>query len=47
MLYIQRHDEIKTNYCQQNEIPLIRVPYWQKNNLEEYIINELKQYVLL
>ena len=47
MQYIQRHDEIKTNYCQQNNIPLIRIPYWQKNNLEEYLMHELKQYVLL
>lgn len=41
----QRHDKIKTNYCIDNNIPLIRIPYWDKNNLEEVLIANLKQYV--
>lgn len=45
MLYTQQHDKIKTEYCKNNNIPLIRIPYWKKNNLEEYLMTELKQYV--
>lgn len=41
----QRHDEIKTNYCIENNIPLIRIPYWNKNNLENVLVTNLKQYV--
>lgn len=41
----QYHDAIKNEYCCQNNIPLIRVPYWEKNNLEEFIISQLTQYI--
>lgn len=43
----QQHDAIKTNYCQEHNIPLIRIPYWEKNNLENVLISSLKQYVLI
>ena len=29
----KRRDEIKTIYCLNNNIPLIRIPYWKKNNI--------------
>lgn len=45
MLYTQAHDKMKNEYCEKNNIPLIRIPYWEKNNLEEYLMNQLKQYV--
>lgn len=45
LIYVQMHDKIKTEYCKNNNIPLIRIPYWEKKNLEEYILNQLKQYV--
>lgn len=41
----QHHDEIKTKYCQNNNIPLIRIPYWEKKNLEDILISSIKQYV--
>ena len=41
----QYHDAIKTKYCIENQIPLIRIPYWDKNNLENVLIANLKQYV--
>lgn len=41
----QFHDNIKNNYCLLNNIPLIRVPYWEKNNLEKYIVSRLQQYI--
>lgn len=28
---LQRNDSIKTKYCQDNNIPLIRIPYWKTN----------------
>lgn len=40
----QYHDSIKNKYCYTNQIPLIRVPYWEKNNLKNFIINQLMQY---
>ena len=38
---IQKRDNIKNNYCQQNNIPLIRIPYTHKNiKIEDLIIND-------
>lgn len=33
------HDTIKTYYCQQNNIKLIRIPYWDYNNIEKILTN--------
>lgn len=44
-LKTQYHDSIKTQYCQNNNISLIRVPYWEKNNLETYILLQLQQHI--
>lgn len=30
---IQQKDNFKNNYCKENNIPLIRIPYWQLENL--------------
>ena len=27
------HEEIKNNYCKENNIELIRIPYWEKDNI--------------
>lgn len=35
------HDKIKDDFCVQNNIPLIRIPYWEKDNLKEYIVKKL------
>ena len=43
----QYHDMIKNEYCKKNNIPLIRVPYWEKNNLEEFLIVQLNKYINL
>lgn len=37
----QKHDKIKNNYCEENNIKLIRIPYWEGNNMETIIKNEL------
>ncbi len=36
----QRRDRIKDNYCRQNRIPLLRIPYWNLDNIEN-ILNEV------
>lgn len=37
----QKHDKIKTEYCNNNGIGLIRIPYWKKNHIEEIITEKL------
>lgn len=34
-------DDIKNAYCNENNISLIRIPYWEKENLEQILLNEL------
>ena len=36
LMNIKYRDTIKTNYCQQNNIKLIRIPYWEINNIENF-----------
>ena len=37
----QKRDNIKNNYCLKHSIPLYRIPYWEKNNLNiNLIFNE-------
>ena len=45
LLKVQYHDAIKNEYCKNHDIPLIRVPYWEKHNIKEFIIMQLNQYV--
>lgn len=33
MLETQKRDEEKNNWCKQNDIPIIRIPYWERDNL--------------
>ena len=35
--YVQKHDEIKTDYCKNNGINLLRIRY--DDNIEEKLIN--------
>jgi hypothetical protein len=44
----RRRDNIKNQYCKENDIRLIRIPYWQKDNIENilesiFINEELNQ----
>jgi hypothetical protein len=32
-----KHDNIKTQYCFNNKIKLIRIPYWDKNNISDIL----------
>jgi hypothetical protein len=33
----QQNDKIKTKYCQDNNILLLRIPYWEFNNIEKIL----------
>lgn len=35
------HDQLKNQYCQKNNIPLLRIPYWDFDNIE----NILEEYI--
>ena len=41
LMNIKYRDNIKTNYCQQNNIKLIRIPYWDFDNIEEILKQQL------
>ena len=44
---IKKHDEIKNNYCIQNNIPLIRIPYWHLEQLcLEDLLLETSKYII-
>lgn len=34
---IQIHDERKNQYCKDNNIPLLRIPYWEFDNIEKIL----------
>ena len=36
LAYVQKHDEIKNNYCKKNGIRLIRIPYTDINRIDDY-----------
>ena len=37
----QKHDQIKRDYCKENDIKLIEIPYWDFDNIEEILTREL------
>lgn len=39
----QEHDRIKTQYCIDNHINLLRIPYWEKQNIKTIIYNHLQR----
>lgn len=44
---VQHNDRIKNHYCVNNYIPLIRIPYWELNNVEQILTNVLGYYNLI
>lgn len=38
---VQHHDRIKNDYCSSNNIHLIRIPYWDFNNINDILTKEL------
>lgn len=39
--YTKKHDEIKRQYCKDNNILLIEIPYWEFDDLEYYLFDKL------
>lgn len=39
----QKRDRIKNTYCEQNNIPLLRIPHWEFERIEELIQKFLKE----
>ena len=40
----QLNDKKKTAYCELNNIPLLRIAYWDFDNIEQLILSFLKNY---
>ena len=40
---IKRHDEIKNQYCKDNHVALIRIPYWDFHNIDKILSLELNK----
>lgn len=41
------NDQIKNEYCTKNNIPLIRIPYWEQSNIEDILENVLGYYKII
>ena len=39
----QRRDNIKNKYCEENNIKMIRIPYWDYKNIEEILTKQILQ----
>lgn len=39
----KRHDNIKKEYCKEHNIPLLEIPYWEFNNIENILDTYLKE----
>jgi len=42
---IKYHDQLKNQYCQKYNISLLRIPYWEFNNIENILNNWLKKVI--
>lgn len=42
---VQLHDSIKNTYCEENNIKLVRIPYWDKDNIEKILTKELSDLI--
>lgn len=45
--YIQRHDEIKNQYCKDNNIILIRIPYWDNDDIEYILFDNFRKHNII
>lgn len=43
----QIHDKRKNQYCKDNDIPLLRIPYWEFDNIEKILYKWLSKYELI
>lgn len=42
-----KNDNIKSNYCINNDIPLIRIPYWELDNIEYILFDALVEHGII
>jgi len=42
LLYQQHNDKLKNTYCKNNNIKLLRIPYWEFDRIEEILENNFK-----
>lgn len=45
LIYVQNNDSIKRAFCKENNIPLIEIPYWEYDNIEEILDKELRKFL--
>lgn len=45
--YQQQNDNIKNQYCKDNDINLLRIPYWEFDNIEKILEEWLSKYGLI
>jgi very-short-patch-repair endonuclease len=41
----QRHDKIKNGFCEENNIHLLRIPYWDGHNVNKLIDNKINNII--
>lgn len=41
--YTKQNDNIKNQYCKENNIPLLRIPYWDFDNIEDILFKTLSE----
>ena len=46
-VFSQERDLAKINYCCHNNIQIVIIPYWQKNNMDNFILNTDKENIIL
>lgn len=39
----KNRDNVKIEYCKQNKIPMIIIPYWEKDNMESFILSKINE----
>lgn len=42
-LSTKKHDQIKNDYCEQHHLSLLRIPYFEKKNLEKLVTDFIDQ----
>ena len=43
----QIRDNIKNEFCKKNNIPLLRIPYWELENIDNIVCSKLKELNLI
>ena len=46
-LYRKQNDNIKNQYCKENNMPLLRIPYWEFDNIEQILEEWLHRHGVL